>query len=593
MIPIIGQNLSKSRLLSGIALGVLAAAGVARADQIDVGDPDWAVRWDNTIKYSNAFRVGKYDPAIGGNLQPLNSNTNDGDQNFRKGLISDRADILSEFDAVYQEHTGFRLSAAAWYDTAYNQATTNHDVTSSNNAFEGANQFPQGTRILHGKDVEILDALVFHTFELPGEQALTVRVGRFSQLYGETLFMGANGIAAAQAPIDVVKALSVPNSQFKEIMLPVGQASFNWELGHGVLLGGYYQFEYRPDRLPGVGSYFSDADIFGAGAETLWPPGQYAGAVPGVFFAHGKDLTPSSQGQGGTELRWKATKNWEFGLYFANYHEKDPAAAYLVESGAVPVTFADGVSAIRIGDFRNAYNQNVQTYGASFATAVGDTNVSGEVSLRHNQSLATADSAGGNGDVVFANASSDNLSATRYLRGETLHANISAISLLNENSIWDGASIVGELGFNHLIDILNKGDKATVIGPNGVVYTDSTMSLNPTSTHSAVAARAVFEPSFFQVIPNLDLTTPIGLGYGLYGRSALGSHIGNFNAQNVGDVSIGAKGKYNEVWNISLTYTSYFGPKGQPTAGGAERYISYTQDLHDRDFIAFSVSRTF
>jgi len=593
MIPIIGHNLSKSRLLAGIALGVLAAAGVAHADQIDVGDPDWAVRWDNTIKYSNAFRVGKYDPAIGGNLQPLNSNTNDGDQNFRKGLISDRVDLLSEFDAVYQDHTGFRISAAGWYDTVYNRSTTNHDVTTSNNAYEGVDQYPQGTRILHGKDVEILDALVFHTFELPGDQTLNVRVGRFSQLYGETLFMGANGIAAAQAPIDVVKALSVPNSQFKEIVLPVGQASFNWELGHGVLLGGYYQFEYRPDRLPGVGSYFSDADVFGAGAETLWPPGQYAGAVPGLYFAHGKDLTPDSQGQGGAELRWKATKNWEFGLYFANYHEKDPAAAYLVETGATPVTFADGVSALRIGDFRNAYNQNVQTYGASFATAVGDTNVSGELSFRHNQSLATADSAGGNGGIVFANAASDNLSATRYLRGETLHANVSAISLLTENGIWDGASIVGELGFNHLIDILNKGDTATVLGPNGVVFANSTMSLNPTSTHSALAARVVFEPSFFQVMPNFDLTTPIGLGYGLYGRSALGSHIGNFNAQDVGDVSVGAKGKYNEVWNVSLTYTSYFGPKGQPTAGGAERYLSYAQDLHDRDFIAFSVSRTF
>lgn len=53
---------------------------------------------------------------------------------------------------------------------------------------------------------------------------LSGRAGRHTQLYGETLFLGANGIAAAQGPVDLVKAFSLPGAQFKEIAMPVGQS---------------------------------------------------------------------------------------------------------------------------------------------------------------------------------------------------------------------------------------------------------------------------------------------------------------------------------------------------------------------------------
>ena len=571
-------RLFRGGLYLGVALGALVAANGARADSFDIGDPNWAVRWDNTFKYSNAFRVAPQDGTVAAIQEPSNSNTVQGDRNFKQGLISNRVDLLSELDAIYKEDQGFRLSAAAWYDSVYNQKTDNTDIQATNNAREGANQLPGMTQVLHGRDAEILDALVFKKFQF-GEQSLSVRAGRFSQLYGETLFMGANGIAAAQGPVDVIKALSVPNSQFKEIMLPVGQVAVNYQPGNGLTFGVYYQFQYRPDRLPGNGSYFSDASIFGEGLETIFPPFNLPGNPIGqnVYLHHTKDMRPNEQGQAGGQIRWKASENWEFGLYAANYHEKDPAADYVIPTAGAPALriFPDGASGLDVGYYQQVFNKNVQTYGASFATAIGDTNVSGEISGRHNQSLVTNDGA----VLVLTGpaAASDNSSNTAYLRGDTLHANVSAISLLTENAIWDGAAVVAELGANHLMAIDNKGGGRF---------------LNPTSTHTAAAARAVLEPSFFQVIPNLDITTPIGFGAGLYGRSALGSHIGNFNPASVYDLSIGVKGSYKSVWKVSLTYTNYFGAKGQPTTGVA-RDLSYAQDLYDRDFVAFSVSRTF
>ena len=73
----------------------LGTAMAARAMPIDTGNGDLAVNFDNTFKYSAAWRVKSADPALTGN-----ANADDGDRNFGKGLISNRVDWLSEVDAA-------------------------------------------------------------------------------------------------------------------------------------------------------------------------------------------------------------------------------------------------------------------------------------------------------------------------------------------------------------------------------------------------------------------------------------------------------------------------------------------------------------
>lgn len=95
----------------------------------------------------------------------------------------------------------------------------------------------------------------------------TVRVGRHSLVYGESIFFGANGIAYAQGPVDLVKLLNVPSSEFKEILRPVNQVSGQLQLGSNALIGAYYQFEWEESILPPEGSYLSNSDVAGEGAE--------------------------------------------------------------------------------------------------------------------------------------------------------------------------------------------------------------------------------------------------------------------------------------------------------------------------------------
>ena len=95
----------------------LLAAPAAQAIEIDTGNPDWTLRWDNTVKYSLMQRLNDASPTLSAQ-PPLTVNQDDGDNNFKKGLVSSRIDLLSELDVVYQNRLGLRLSAEEEYDGA-------------------------------------------------------------------------------------------------------------------------------------------------------------------------------------------------------------------------------------------------------------------------------------------------------------------------------------------------------------------------------------------------------------------------------------------------------------------------------------------
>ena len=263
----INQKLARSsppprRAATAVALAVtsmLALPGVG-ATEIDTGNAELKLRWDNTVKYSAGARLKSASSTL-----VADSNLDDGDRNFGTGLIQNRVDLLSEIDLSYKS-VGARLSGAAWYDSVYRSATDNDSPLTYNAASVRNDRFAPGTAKLHGRKAELLDAFLFAQGDIGGAPA-TLRVGRHALVYGETLFFGNNGIGKAQQPIDVVKALSVPNTQFKELIRPVGQVSGQIQLRSNLSVGGYYQYRWEASLLPGAGSYFSDVDFVGAGGE--------------------------------------------------------------------------------------------------------------------------------------------------------------------------------------------------------------------------------------------------------------------------------------------------------------------------------------
>ncbi len=306
------KNVTTSRLR--LAMGRCALAGVAlsaapgQAMELETGNADLSLRWDNTVKASAIYRLQRADAALsdsfgaGGAPQALNFNA--GNQNFReRGLVSQRVDLLSEFDLVYRRDFGLRLSGAGWYDRAYQRATDAPNDPSIGQA--PYNAFPAYTRDIAGRKAELLDAFVFGGWRLGDGGKVSAKLGRHALVYGESLFFGDNGIAAAQGPNDIAKLLAAPNAQFKEIVRPVPQLSLQWQVAPRVSVGGYLQFRWEESRVPPAGSYFSSANIpwNATGPEFISIPG---GPVAGNYvLTPGADRRPRDGGQFGLQLKWR------------------------------------------------------------------------------------------------------------------------------------------------------------------------------------------------------------------------------------------------------------------------------------------------
>lgn len=548
-----------------LALGMAAVLpfGAVHAFQLDTGESDMKVRWDNTFKYTAGYRAK--DPSQGVAASFANPNVDAGDLNLGKGLINNRIDWLSELDMSYNG-VGARISGAAWYDTVYNRNSTDFPASvpfpNTISALTGGpnNVFSRSTEKLMGRKAEISDAFLYGSTNVGDGMSLSGRLGRHTQLYGETLFLGANGIAYAQGPVDLIKLFSVPNAQFKEIALPVGQASGNLQINPNLSIGAYYQYQWRPLRLPASGSYFSPADFVGDGGDLLLTP--VGGAANRVGDMKGRD-----SGQFGLRTKFKIPgSEVEYGLYAAKYDDKSP----------IPVLNATEPGAFAGGTYRLMYARNVKVFGASFSTLVGETNLAGEISTRRDTPLAPL------GDlVVNFDPAADNDKNSPYAVGNSLHANLSAISIFSGNSLWDGATVIGELAFNRLLSVTRN--------PSNPLFTNGV--LNTTHTRDAWAMRVMFQPEYFQVLPGLDLQVPIGLGYGISGRSA----VFQVAPEHGGDISVGLNFDYQKTWRAGLQVTHYFGAQGAaPSLNPATAtQAGYKQYYKDRDFITLSVQRTF
>lgn len=532
---------------------IVIAAGISpssvSAFQIDTGQSDVRLRWDNTLKYSNAFRLKDQSEKL-----ISNPNTDDGDRNFDQGIISNRVDLLSELDLVYKGF-GARVSGAAWYDSVYHNSNDNDSPFTSNQGPVDNNEFFDDTEELHGQKAEVLDAFVFGRGSI-GESRLAFRAGQYALQWGETLFFGTNGIAGGQAPVDVIKGLSVPGTQFKELIRPTEQVSVSIQPNQNLLISAYYQTEWEKTRLPGVGSYFSSNDLFDVGGNRFLL-GQGNTPANAIYLKRGPDLDPKNSGQMGIQLRFRLPNGrTDYGLYAIRYHDKTPQL-YIQ-----PGVGADGGNVL--GRYFLAYQEDTRAYGVSANHTFGNLNLGIEVSTRRNAALV-------NDGVTLAPGVTPDRDDPLYPVGNSLHANLSAFWTLPVTPLFREASFIGEVAWN----------KLTSISENSEALADR-------ATRQAVSTRFVFTPTYRQVLSGLDLNVPFGVGYTPKGTSSV---VSAFGPEHGGDISLGVNATYLNVWRAGVNLTHYFGP--EDTGTDQLGRLTFKQTLKDRDFIALSVQRTF
>lgn len=552
-----------------IALASLLALAQAQAFEIDTGNPDWALRFDNTVKGSVAYRTqganaalvdsfrqvptGAPPPAPPSFAFPQALNFNAGDDNFRnRGFVSERLDWLGEFDAVYQRRYGLRVSAAAWYDFAYHGTTDAIEHTNGQNPY---NEFASYTRNLAGQHIDLLDAFVFGSWDLASGMKLSARLGQYAQQWGESLFFGDNAVARAQGAIDIFKLMQSPNAQFKEILRPTPQIGATLQINADVSVGAYYQFKWIEDRLPPAGSYFSNANIpWGSTLPEF--VGIPSGLLAGQYVLQpGGDVEARSSGQFGLQLKWRLDET-DLGVYYAQYHDK---AGQLYGNLNVASPLAS--------TWYYVFPEDIKVLGASATHTFGDFNVAIEVSVRDDMPLR-------NKNMLYPGAFAP---PPQFATGRTAHVNLSTLATFGPSFLARESSLVAEIAWNRVLST-----------------DDPDHELDPGRTRDAAALQFIFTPTYRQALPGVDLGVPVGVRYSLAGCSS----ITVWDCKGSGFFTLGLEGNVNNEWQFALAYQGFFGSAipfvdYAPVLTGGSPIYGQGNSLRDRSNITFALRRAF
>ncbi len=183
-------------------------------------------------------------------------NSDDGNLNFKKGdLVS--AALKGTHELGVKTTDGWRaLVRASWVldSAAGNTRRTELSGDAKNIAVH---------------NLTWLDAWVSKDFRWLDDRGATLRLGNQVLSWGEDIFIigGINNINALD-----LRKLHTPGTQVKEILRPAPMLSLNTGLSETLSAEAYYQFKWNAFRFDPVGTFFSGADVVGAGQRPAYIP---------------------------------------------------------------------------------------------------------------------------------------------------------------------------------------------------------------------------------------------------------------------------------------------------------------------------------
>jgi len=550
-------RVSPRRMVQGVALAALCSSS-AHAFEIPAGSSDLNIRWDNTVKYNVGWRMEGRDRALADTW-----GLQGGEYRFDKGdMVTNRIDLLSEFDFIYKQFYGFRLSGAAWYDAAYDRHV---DGNPAYQAAGLATAYP-GNRLTdrvaepYTSSGELLDAFVFGRIPL-GPVPLDIKAGRHTVYWGESLFSPIHGVSYSQNPVDFRKAVATPGTEAKELFLPLNQISASAQLTDKISVSGQYFLAWEPYRIYEGSTYFTFSDV-------LFQRGTNFLGIPFVGNIHsGPHKKPDDEGSWGVNAK-VATGIGTLGLYYREFDDKIPA---VLSPGG---TFSS---------LYTAYAKDVKLTGVSLSTLVGGTAIGAEVVRRENTALNTA------------------FGAADLARGDTWHALVNAIAYFGKTPLFDSATLLGEVSYSRLDKLYSD----TAAFYNGVGHNCSGVSgpggkEDGCSTREAWGISLTFTPTWFSALPQTDVTMPIHFDTGLDGNSPV-PFGGN---EDSGTWSVGLGFDYQARYKFDIAYSDYFGEynKSANPFFGVVPGIGPTQMgtvnggnaiIHDRGWLSVTFKTTF
>ncbi|MES9968501.1 MAG: DUF1302 family protein [Candidatus Thiodiazotropha sp.] len=476
---------------------------------------------DTSVTYDAQWRKEKPDANIldfGGSGFLVD----DGNRNFDDGdMTQNRISFSSDLDINYGDG-GVFLRARGWYDDAYAD-----DKFGS----EAPKAFQRDGFDWHESEIELLDAFVYHTFDI-GERSASVRVGEQVVNWGESLFI-YGGVSSAQSPLDATKT-NAPGVELKDIFLPLGQLYGELDLTDVLSMGAYYQYDWEETRIDAPGTYFG-ADFLGQGA---------VGDSLDIFGLPIVEQTPD-KGQFGIALRYMAEQlnSTEFALYYLQYNDFLPALQLL------PPLLGP--------QFTHEYFEDIKLLGLSFGTVFGDTNVSGEITYRDGQPVQL------------------NIPGAFYFsKAETIQAQVSIIHLIGDTPLADNLTLTAEVGYNRVSGIDNDAT-ATLLG---IDVDDVAGALD--EDRSAAGAVVSLSADYFALYNGLDLKVT-----GTYRNDFNGVSAVPFTfTEGVEQFSLKTDFTYLDNHNFGISYVWFLTNPGDVIDDAGE--LEFGHLTADKDYVA-------
>lgn len=552
-----------------------------------------SVALDTSLSWGMQFRVQDRDKDLigtpeGGNLRGVNSD--DGNLNFDKGIVSNAAKITPELSIRGNSWGGF-FRGTAFYDWELMQ--NDRERT----------QLTDDAKDEAGAKAELLDAYVYGSHDI-GAMPCNLRVGRQVINWGESLFIG-NSINTLN-PIDVTQ-LRVPGAELKEALKPLGSVYGSLGITDSLSFEAVYMFEWEETNLDPLGTYWSTNDSIGPGAFKIIPGygvfpdfGNAPVSQSPMAIPRGDDVEADSQGQYGLAMRYYFDKiETEFSAYFINYHSHIPSLNVKTATmdGIMAAVFGDLDTFWATNEYSLEYVEDVQLLGFAFAANLWGAAIQGEVSHRMDMPLAIDAN-----EVFFAATgvisdtfAQNNQVGNYYLQPEqtiqgyvlkdVTQAQVSMIKNLGRGLGMDTWNLLGEIGYTHVHDMPDKSELRLagvaqvsgneILGPiaHGLPIEDDDRFADPDSAGYVLMLQSTKNDAFWDV----NLRPRIAWSHDFYGNAP--ASIGTFQEGRQA-VTLGITADYLLSWQIDISYTNYFG-NGEYNA------------ISDRDVIGFSIKYQF
>ena len=596
----------------------LLMAAQAQALEFSFAGDEVSGSLNSTASYGQLWRVKKQASENNDDI-----NGNDGNRNFDPGLVSQVFKLTSELTMQYENYGGF-MRGTAFYDTEL--MNHNSDYYSNNDPSQPSQSYPHDSHFgseaqsISGQDAKLLDAYLWADWDVGG-MPLNVKAGKQVFNWGEALFV-RDGINTSN-PVDA-SAFRLPGAEIKEVLIPTQALGFNLGVTDDLSVEGYYQWEWTETVQDPVGTYYSTDDLFAPGGNYAYnnfadtalgqPTGALGGATPIEFYSANTALLQSLGFKGNTYVypgngagnqitrvatinqnidardggQWGANVKYiveelnstEFGLYFINYHTKEPVASanfgdYTAVADPGLGALYDVAATIDLVGSINAsrkYVENVRMYGFSFSTTVSDFSYFGELAYRPNMPIGIATTNDLLGDTV-AQASNIVRGGQAQVGGESIGLgsefdNYKRVEMYNY-SLGSIQNWGPSLGFNSLFSVVEvagvsyRGDSLQYTAYDGsnryfssasnAEYLDVSNSRDDQINRNAYSYTMVAAGTWNDVFAGVNLSPSVAWNHNFEGNShQAGSYVEGDKAY-----TIGLDASYQNTLEAGIAYTDF------------------------------------